>query len=245
MSLEEKVSIITGGAQGIGGATSDLFAEEGAQVIIADINLKMAEQKAQEILGRGYRACAVQLDVSNERQVNEIFARIVQEYGQINILVNNAGITRDNLLKKMSVEDFVKVIMVNLVGPFICTKAAHLYMPRNNGSCIVNVASIVGKYGNVGQANYSAAKGGLITMTYALAKELAFYGIRVNAVAPGFIDTDMTRGMNPQAIEKVINSTPLKRMGKPIDVARAIRYCVTEEYVTGDVIDVNGGLILS
>jgi len=245
MSLENKVVIVTGGGNGIGAATAKLFAEKRAKVIIADVNLEAAAKKAEEITNSGGIAFPLQLDVSNNQQVKETFQAVAKEHGQINVLVNNAGITRDALLLKMTEKDFDRVIAVNLKGPFNCIQGSVEHMPRNNGSVIVNVASIVGRYGNVGQTNYAASKGGLITMSLSLAKELAYYGIRVNVVAPGFIKTGMTEVMNPKAIDKVMASTPLKRMGTPEDVARAILYLVTEEFITGEVLDVNGGLVLN
>ena len=246
MELNGKVALITGGAKGIGKIISEELSSQGAHVILGDVNVAGAEKTAEEIKGRGGEASAVQIDVSNAADVQSVFDSIIKEYKPVDIVVNNAGITRDGLLVRMKEVDWDLVLNINLKGSFLCSQQAAKQMMKQKSGVIVNIASIVGVMGNFGQANYSASKAGLIGFTKTLAREVAPRGIRANAVAPGFIDTEMTQVLDNSVREKLIEQIPLARLGQPEDVARCVSFLVSENasYITGQVINVNGGMLM-
>ena len=246
MELDGKVALITGGAQGIGRIISEDLAGQGAHVILGDINLEGAEKTAAELKESGAKASAVRIDVSSGADVKSVFDSIIKEYKPVDIVVNNAGITRDGLLVRMKEADWDLVMNINLKGSFLCSQQAAKQMMKQKSGAIVNIASIVGIMGNFGQANYSASKAGLIGFTKTLAREVAPRGIRANAVAPGFIDTEMTRVLEESVREKLIEQIPLARLGQPVDVARCVSFLVSEKasYITGQVINVNGGMLM-
>jgi len=246
MSLKGKIALITGGAQGIGSIISKELAGQGAHVVLGDINQEGAEETVAEIKNSGGKASAVKIDVSNATDVRRVFDSILNEYKPIDIVVNNAGITRDGLLLRMKEVDWDLVLNINLKGSFLCSQQAIKQMLKQKSGSIVNIASIVGVMGNFGQANYSASKAGLIGFTKTLAREVAPRGIRANAVAPGFIDTEMTRVLEDSIRLKLIEQIPLARLGQPEDVARCVSFLVSENasYITGQVINVNGGMLM-
>jgi 3-oxoacyl-[acyl-carrier protein] reductase len=246
MELDGKIALVTGGAQGIGRVISEELAGQGAHVILGDVNLEGAKQTATEIKQTGAKASAVQIDVSSSSDVQRVFDLISKEYKPVDIVVNNAGITRDGLLVRMKEVDWDLVMNINLKGSFLCSQQAAKQMMKQKSGTIVNIASIVGLMGNFGQANYSASKAGLIGLTKTLAREVAPRGIRANAIAPGFIDTEMTRVLEKSVREKLIEQIPLARLGEPEDVARCVSFLVSEKasYITGQVISVNGGMLM-
>jgi len=246
MRLKDKVALITGSAQGIGREIALLFAKEGADVVISDINLEKAGQTSSEITALGRKSLALELDVSQQSKVEEAVNKILDKFGKVDILVNNAGITRDGLLLRMSESDWDAVINVNLKGTFNCTKAVSKVMIKQRSGKIVNIASIIGIIGNAGQANYSASKAGVIALTKTTAKELASRNVNVNAVAPGFIQTEMTDRLSEDIKAKMLELIPLNKLGNPVDVANACLFLVSEEagYITGQTIVVDGGMVM-
>ena len=246
MSLNGKIALITGGAQGIGRFISEELAGQGAHVVLGDINYEGAEKTAAEIRVSGGKASAVRIDVSSATDVQGVFDSILKEYKPVDIVVNNAGITRDGLLVRMKEVDWDLVLNINLKGSFLCSQQAAKQMMKQKSGSIVNIASIVGVMGNFGQSNYSASKSGLIGFTKTLAREVAPRGIRANAVAPGFIDTEMTRVLEESVRSKLIEQIPLARLGQPEDVASCVSFLVSENasYITGQVINVNGGMLM-
>ena len=246
-NLAEKVALVTGASRGIGRAIALKLAENGAKVAINFAgNLAKAEEVKSEIEKLGSEAILVQGDVSNFGTVEEIVKKVVDTWGAIDILVNNAGITRDNLLLKMSEEDFDSVIATNLKGVFNCTKAVTKLMMKRRSGRIVNMSSVVGLTGNISQANYSAAKAGIIGFTKSAAKELASRNVTVNAVAPGFISTDMTSALSDKVKEELNKNIPLGRIGEPEDIANTVEFLVSDKaaYITGQVICVDGGMAI-
>jgi len=243
--LEGKVSIITGGAQGIGKATSEMFAKEGAAVILWDVDGEKGNEFANQLNGKGYIADFKKVNVANSTDVENAVNEIVEKYNKVDVLINNAGITRDATLKKMSVENWQQVIDVNLTGVFNCTQAVAKVMLEKQSGVIVNASSVVGLYGNFGQTNYVAAKSGVIGMTKVWARELGRKGIRVNAVAPGFISTEMTKAMPENALKIMEEKTPLGRLGQPEEIASAYLFLASDEasFINGSVISVDGGMI--
>ncbi len=242
--MTNKLAFITGGSRGIGRATAIELAKAGYDVVINYAgNEAAAQQTVEDIKALGVNCESYKFDVSNQVQVEENIAKIIEKYGQIDVLVNNAGITRDDLFIRMTEDKWQAVINTNLNSAYYVTKPVAKLMMKQRSGAIINTTSIVGVYGNAGQANYSAAKAGLIGFTKSLAKELGSRGIRVNAVAPGFIATDMTKDLgNTDEMMKLI---PLKRMGTPEDIAVAIKFlAVDATYVTGQVLEVDGGLII-
>jgi len=246
MRLEGKVALITGGAQGIGRAIALLFARQGAQVVISDINLEKARETCQEIESLGGQAMAISGNVADAKAAEAMMEQAVEKFGGLDILVNNAGITRDGILLRMKEEDWDAVIAVNLKGAFHCTKAALRFFLRRKGGKIVNIASVTGEMGNAGQSNYAASKAGLIGFTKAVAREYANRNIRVNAVAPGFIDTAMSQAIPEKGRELLIKQIPMERLGTPEDVAEAVLFlaCPASDYITGQVLNVNGGMYM-
>lgn len=246
MELLGKVALVTGGGQGIGRAVVLTLARNGADVAISDINAETAETTAKEIRGIGRRALVIEADVSQFEDGERMIRETVETLGRIDILINNAGITRDKLMLRMSEEDWDMVLNVNLKGAFNCTRSAVRYMARQKGGRIVNIASVVGLMGNAGQANYAASKAGLIGFTKTVGREFASRGITVNAVAPGYIDTPMTQALPEKAKEELRRLIPMDRLGTPGDVANAVLFFVSSasDYVTGQVLQVNGGLYM-
>jgi NAD(P)-dependent dehydrogenase (short-subunit alcohol dehydrogenase family) len=245
LPLNERVGIVTGGSRGIGGAISSLLAQDGATVAVLGLPEDRARTQhlAARLNGAASRLHYYESNVSIYEQCREAVASVVREHGRVDFLVNNAGITRDHTVRKMTVEEWEAVLQVNLSGPFFMIKAVLENMLERGFGRIVNVSSVVGESGNFGQANYAAAKAGLIGLTKTVALEVAKRGITVNAVAPGFIDTDMTKAMPSEAIEIAIAQTPKRRLGQPEEVARLVRFLLDEKagYITGAVYNINGG----
>jgi len=246
MELDKKVALITGGGQGIGRVIADNLAKMGAHTVLGDINLENAEKAAKSIRDNGGKASAVLLNVVDPVNVRQVFDLIGKEFKPLDILVNNAGITKDGLFIRMKEDDWDRVLAVNLKGSFLCGQQAAKQMMKQRSGSIVNIASIVGIMGNAGQANYSASKAGLIGLTKTMARELAPRNITVNAIAPGFIDTDMTRVLDDKIRDKLIEQIPLARLGLPVDIAHSVNFLVSghSNYITGQVINVNGGMLM-
>lgn len=246
MDLKDQVAVVTGGARGIGLAIAQELADQGAHVVLGDVNLEGAQESAEAIASKGGSACAARLDVTDLDQIQSVFNSVAQEYKPMDILVNNAGITKDGLLVRMKEEDWDRVLSINLKGTFLCGQQAGKIMMKQRRGAIVNIASIVGVMGNAGQANYSASKAGVIGLTKTMARELAPRGITVNAVAPGFIDTEMTRVLDDSVKDKLREQIPLTRLGSPEDVAYSVAFLVSSRarYITGQVINVNGGMLM-
>ena len=246
MELQNKVALVTGGAQGIGKTISEELFRNGAHVVLGDVILEGAQATAEAINNNGGSASAVKIDVSNPAEVKQVFDSILKDKKPVDILINNAGITRDGLMIRMKEADWDRVLNINLKGTFLCSQQAAKQMMKQKSGVIVNIASIVGVMGNFGQANYSASKAGVIGLTKTLAREVASRGIRVNAVAPGFIDTEMTRVLDESVRQSLIEQIPLAKLGLPEDVARCVAFLVSDRssYITGQVINVNGGMLM-
>jgi 3-oxoacyl-[acyl-carrier protein] reductase len=246
MELKGKVALVTGAAQGIGKAVTLMLARQGADVIVADVNLEKAEETAREVQALGQQAMAVKLDVTRLQDVEATVETTLQKFGKIDILINNAGIARDKLILRMTEEDWDAVLGVNLKGTFNCTKAVIKQMSKQRSGKIVNIASVVGEMGNPGQANYAASKAGVIGFTKTIAREFAQRGINVNAIAPGYIQTPMTDSLPEKAKEELKRMIPMERLGQPEDVAQAVLFLVSEAsgYITGNVLKVNGGIYM-
>jgi len=246
MELRGQVVMVTGGARGIGKAIAEKFAAQGADLVIADVSLQSAEETAKELSEKGIKAKAVTMDVSKSSYVTRVFDEVVKELGRIDVLVNNAGITRDSLLLRMKEEDWDLVLSINLKGVFLCSKEAVKVMVKQRHGRIVNIASVVAFMGNPGQANYSASKAGIIGLTKTTAREYANRGITANAVAPGFISTAMTDALSENIRQEMLKSIPLGRFGSVDDVANAVTFFAlpANGYITGQVIHVNGGMYM-
>ncbi|SHJ69893.1 3-oxoacyl-[acyl-carrier-protein] reductase [Caminicella sporogenes DSM 14501] len=247
MNLSGKTAIVTGGSRGIGKAIALKLAEKGADIVVNyTSNFEKAQEVVEKIKSMGRKAIAIKADVSNPDDVANLVKEVSKNFESIDILVNNAGITRDGLLIRMKDEDWDKVININLKGTYLCTKLVGKKMMKQRSGKIINVASVVGIIGNAGQANYSASKAGVIGFTKSAAKELAARGITVNAVAPGFIETEMTDKLPADVIENYKKNIPIARFGKPEDVANVVAFLASEEanYITGQVINVDGGMVM-
>lgn len=246
LSLEGKVALVTGGARGIGKEIALRFAKEGADIAICDVNLEETEETAKEIQKTGRQCLAFKTDVTDSKDVQSAIDKILDKLGKLDILINNAGITRDSLVLRMSEEDWDKVIAVNLKGCFICTRVATKVMLKQRFGKIVNLASIIGIMGNTGQANYAASKAGIIGLTKSVAKELASRGVSVNAIAPGFIKTEMTAKLSDDVQKRMLSVIPLGRFGEPKDVADLALFLSSENssYITGQVIQIDGGMLM-
>ena len=247
MQLTGKTAIVTGGSRGIGRAAALTLAEAGADVaVIYAGNTAAAEETVRLIEEKGRKGLAIQCDVADEAAVTAMVKDVKKELGRIDILVNNAGITRDGLLMIMKEADWQAVLDTNLTGAFHCTKAVTRLMMKQRSGAIINITSVVGQTGNAGQANYAAAKAGMIGFTKSVAKELASRGIRVNAVAPGCIDTDMTAVLSDAVKEDMLKSIPLGRVAQPEEVAKAVVFLASDNasYITGQVLNVDGGMVM-
>jgi 3-oxoacyl-[acyl-carrier protein] reductase len=253
MKVKDKVVLITGAGSGIGRETAILFAKNGAKVIVTDVDEKGGKETVAEIVkilaenpDNQADTFFAKLDTSNREQTRQVAKEVIEKYGEIDVLINNAGIVQDALVTKMTEEEWDKVIDVDLKGPFQMVQAVVDNMIEHKAGEIINVSSVVGVYGNIGQANYSAAKAGLIGLTKTLSKELGKKGIRVNAVAPGFIQTHMTASLPEKVLMAMKDKTPLKRLGLPSDVAYAIMFLASEEanFINGIVLPVDGGLVI-
>lgn len=242
--LKDRIAVVTGGADGIGRATAMRFAQEGAVVVIWDMNEEKGKQTVAEINAAGGKVSFLKVNTSNFAEVEAASKKVVEQYGKYEILINNAGITRDSTLKKMTPELWQQVIDVNLTGVFYCAKCAADIMTEQGWGRIVNASSVVALYGNFGQTNYVATKAGLIGMTKTMARELGKKGVTVNAVAPGFILTDMVRKMPEEVLKSMEDKVPVKRLGKPEEIAAAYAFLASDDaaYINGTVISVDGGM---
>ena len=247
MHLTGKTAIVTGGSRGIGRAVALALAEAGASVaIIYAGNTKAAEETKQAVEEKGVQAMAIQCDVSDEKAVADMVKAVKKEWGRVDILVNNAGITRDGLLMIMKEEDWQAVLNTNLNGAFHCTKAVSRLMMKQRSGSIINITSVVGETGNAGQANYAAAKAGLIGFTKSVAKELASRNISCNAVAPGCIAKDMTAVLGEEAVDAMVKTIPMGRVAQPEEVAKAVLFLASDDasYITGQTLNVDGGMVM-
>lgn len=244
--LSGQCAMVTGAARGIGRAIAEELGRAGADLALCDLKEEWLSETAAAIKAMGVRVTCVSADISRADDAQAAVDKTIQDLGRIDILVNNAGITRDQLLVRMSEEDWDAVLNINLKGTFLCTKAAARPMMKQRGGAIVNVASIIGLIGNAGQCNYAASKAGVIALTKSTAKELASRHIRVNAVAPGFIESKMTDVLTEDVRNKMLEAIPLQRFGKPADVAQAVLFLVSEAsaYITGQVLTVSGGMVM-
>ncbi len=246
MRMQDKVVIVTGAARGIGQVTADTFAKEGAKVVYVDLNQEAVEANANAVVDQGGQALGLAANVTKKQDVESMIQSVLATYGRIDCLVNNAGITADNTLLKMSEEEWDRVIDVNLKGVYLCGQLVAKEMSETGGGVILNTSSVVGIYGNYGQTNYAATKWGVIGMTKTWAKELGKKQIRVNAVAPGFILTPMTEKMPDKVLDMMKSKSPLRDLGRPEDIANAFLFLASDQarFVTGTVLSVDGGIVL-
>lgn len=250
MKLSNKVALVTGGLKGIGRATVMELAMQGADIALnyraSEKNKVLAEELVKKLKDLGRDVLCVEGDISHEEDVENIFKSIKKYFGHLDILVNNAGITRDQLILRMKTEDFDAVINTNLKGTYLCMKQASRLMMKQKSGHIISLSSVVGVIGNAGQVNYAASKAGVIGMTMSLARELGPRGVTVNAVAPGFIDTDMTQSLPEKVVETTLAQIPLGKFGVPEQVAKAVEFLASEDasYITGQVLHVDGGMVM-
>jgi 3-oxoacyl-[acyl-carrier protein] reductase len=246
MRIKDKVVIITGAGRGIGRVAAEHLAREGAKVVVADRDAASVAETAAAIKGQGGEAVGEVIDVTDRAQLEAMAQRVAEKWGRIDVLINNAGITQDATLAKMTEEQFDRVISINLKGVFNCTQAVLPHMVAQGKGKIINTSSVVGLYGNFGQTNYAATKAGVIGMTKSWAKELARKGITANAVAPGFILTDMTAAMPEKVLDLMKDKTPIGRLGQPDDIAKAYLFLASDDadFINGHVLSVDGGLVL-
>jgi 3-oxoacyl-[acyl-carrier protein] reductase len=244
--LDGKNAIVTGAARGIGRAIAEELARNGANLALCDLQADWLAETAESVKSLGAEVICISVDVSNSEDVGKAVDTAIEKLGSVDILVNNAGITKDTLLMRMSEEDWDAVLSVNLKGTFLFSKAVARPMMKSRGGAIVNIASIIGLIGNAGQCNYAASKAGVIALTKSTAKELAARNIRVNAVAPGFIESKMTEVLPEDVKQKMLDQIPMKRFGVPEDVARAVLFLATDvsSYMTGQVLTVSGGMVM-
>ena len=245
--LKDRVAVITGGANGLGKATAFLFSEHGAKVVVVDVNKEAGDKVVSEILKNDGIASFIKTDISKSTEVNKMIENVAAKFGGIDILINNAGILADARLVKMTEEEWDRVISINLKGIFLCGQAAaKIMIEKDNGGVILNTSSVVGIYGNFGQSNYVASKAGVIGMTKTWARELGKYNIRVNAVAPGFMKTEIIKDMPEKIINYMKEKVYLKRMGEPEDIANAFLYLASDmgKYVNSTVLSVDGGVVV-
>jgi 3-oxoacyl-[acyl-carrier protein] reductase len=244
--MTTRTALITGASRGIGRACALALSEAGVRVAVAARNVEQLEELAGGIRGGGREAFACAMDLASAESIKAAIDRVAREFGRIDILVNNAGITRDNLALRMKKDDWDLVLATNLTGAFLASQQVLQGMMRERWGRIINISSVVGERGNPGQANYVASKAGLIGLTKTLAQEMGSRNITVNAVAPGFVETDMTHSLSPELKAKMLENIPLKRMGRAEDVAAAVRFLASDEaeYITGHVLDVNGGIYM-
>ena len=245
-NFKNKVVINTGSARGIGFAIAESFAENGATSIMLDLFQDAVDEAVKKIIDKGFKAIGYVADITDSELIGNLFKEIFQKFGKIDILINNAGITKDGLLMKMKESDWDAVINVNLKGTFICTQKVCRFMMKQRQGVILNISSVIGIMGNAGQANYAASKGGIITLTKSAAKEFASRNIRVNAIAPGFIETEMTAQLPKEIVDKLLEAIPLRHIGASKDVANLCLFLASEDanYITGQTIQVDGGLIM-
>jgi 3-oxoacyl-[acyl-carrier protein] reductase len=246
MRLKDRVAIVTGGARGIGKKICQTFLEEGASIYIFDVDQEEGKRTMSEFRSayKDGRVNFFRVDITDEKSVEQAVKKVIEAESKIDILVNNAGITRDNLILRMSLEDWKKVIDINLTGAFICSKHTVRYMIKNRRGKIINISSIVGVHGNAGQSNYSSSKAGIIGLTKTLARELAGRNILVNAIAPGYIETEMTDKLSERIKEKLMEQIPTGRLGSVDDVAKTALFLASDDsnYITGTVINLDGGM---
>ena len=244
--LDGRVAVVTGGARGIGRSVCERLSAEGARIVAVDRSAEALDAFVLELTGRGGEALALVADIANAAEVDALAAKTLEAFGRVDILINNAGITRDGLLLRMSEEDWDAVLDVNLKGAFLCTRAFTRPMMKQRWGRVVNVSSVIGLVGNAGQVNYAASKAGVLGLTKSVAKELASRHITVNAVAPGFIETAMTQALDEKVRGALQAQIPLGRLGSPEDVAHAVAFLCSEDaaYITGQVITVDGGMVM-
>lgn len=245
-NMNDKVVLVTGSARGIGFKIAEKFAAKGAKTVILDINQEIVDNAVENLKAQGFKAFGYTLDVTNAELVEAVFKQVNADLGSLDVLINNAGITKDNLIMRMKEAEWDAVINVNLKGTFNCTQKICRYMMKQKSGVIVNIASVIGIMGNAGQANYAASKGGIIALTKSTAKELASRNIRANAVAPGFIETDMTASLSAEVVESYAKAIPLGKMGQTEDIANLCLFLASDgaKYITGQTINVDGGLIM-
>jgi 3-oxoacyl-[acyl-carrier protein] reductase len=244
--LDGKIAVVTGSARGIGRIIAEELAKEGADLVLCDLKQEWLAETAESIKTLGRKVLCVAVDVSKTADVENVISETMKVFGRIDVMVNNAGITKDTLMVRMRDEDWDSVISVNLRGTFLFTRAAGKAMMKQRTGVIVNIASIIGLIGNAGQCNYAASKAGVIALTKSAARELAPRNVRVNAVAPGYIETKMTEVLPDEVKSKMMELIPLKRFGKPLDVAKAVLFLSSEasSYMTGQVVNVSGGMVM-
>ena len=245
MRLKDKVAIVTGAGQGIGKGIAIKLAQEGAAVAVSDINMENAKNVVDEIKKQGGTAIPVKVNIASKEEVDKLFEKVIGEFQKVDIIVNNAGVNRDAMLHKMTREQWDTVISVNLTGTYLCTQKAAQHMREREYGRIINIAS-ASWLGNIGQANYAASKAGVVGLTKTAARELGRKGVTANAICPGFIETDMTRGVPEKVWDMMINKIPMGKAGKPEHVANLVAFLASDEasYITGEVINVGGGMFL-